>query len=385
MNKTLSRGLVLAALGVLMVACSKKNREKPAELVDFRSTATIQRVWTADVSGAPKLRLGLGIAAQDETIFAAGSNGDVVALNAATGRRVWHTNTRISLSGGPGVGAGLVVAGGSKGDIIALDAATGAERWRTRINSEILAAPAISGSTVLVRSGDGQLTALRAGDGGQIWSAEQQVPRLSLRGTGRPLITGNMAVGGFDNGRVLALNLADGGTVWDVSVSPPAGKTELDRLVDIDSAVQVMDNGIYAVTYQGRIARLDRDSGTQQWSRETSSYAGFALDDEGVYVSVADGSLVKIALRTGVETWSQDVLTRRRLSAPAVLGPLVAVSDLAGYVHFFDKESGELAARLRPLGTRVTAPPLVVGDLMVIMDADGKIAALRIASTAARD
>ncbi|TXI50173.1 MAG: hypothetical protein E6Q54_21795, partial [Mycolicibacter arupensis] len=51
-------------------------------------------------------------------------------------------------------------------------------------------------------------------------------------------------------------------------------------------------------------------------------------------------------------------------------------------VHFMDAANGELAARVRPLGERVSAPPVVVGDLLVIMDVDGHIAALRAAAAA---
>src|SRR5690606_33700572 len=79
-----------------------------------------------------------------------------------------------------------------------------------------------------------------------------------------------------------------------------------------------------------------------------------------------------------IETWRQEALSRRRLSPPALLGPLVAVADLDGYVHFLDQGSGALAARLRPLKARVNTPPVVSGDLLAMMDAEGNIAALRI-------
>lgn len=175
----------------------------------------------------------------------------------------------------------------------------------------------------------------------------------------------------------MALALKDGATVWDISVAPPTGRTELQRLIDIDAGVLAAGNDIYAVTFQGKAARIDRDTGQVQWSRDLSSYSGAALDEDGYYASTSDGALVKIGRRSGIEIWNQQVLSRRRLSAPAVLGKLVAVGDLDGYVHFFDAGNGELAARLHPLGARVSAPPIVVGDLLVMMDSDGKIAALR--------
>jgi outer membrane protein assembly factor BamB len=378
--------LSIAALA-LLAACSKKDKlEQPAELTDFRSTAKIEKVWTANAGdGAPRLRLGLGLAVVGDTVFAAGRDGDVVALNRANGKRLWRTDTKLKLAGGPGAGNGLVVAGGSYGAVVALDAATGEKKWQAHINSEILSAPAVGTDLVIVRAVDGRVVALRATDGTQAWSAEQQVPRLSLRGTTQPIIAGDLAVSGFDNGRVMALALKDGATVWDISVAPPTGRTELQRLIDIDAGIVASGSDLYAVTFQGKAARIDRDTGQVQWSRDLSSYSGAALDEEGYYATTSDGALVKIGRRSGIEIWNQQVLSRRRLSAPAVLGSLVAVGDLDGYVHFFDAGNGELAARLHPLGARVATAPVVAGDLLIIMDADGKIAALRATPTAAKE
>lgn len=371
--------LVLAAL---LAACADKDTAKPAELVAFRSTADLQRVWGVNLGGnEPRLRLGLGLASQGEAVFVASYGGAVLALNRDDGRRIWRVDSGLSLSGGPGAGEGLVVVGSANGDVLALDAATGSERWKTRVNSEILSAPDVGGGMVLLRSGDGRLIALRASNGEQVWAIEQEVPRLSLRGTGRPLVSDGLAISGFDNGRVVAAQLADGFTVWDNVVAPPSGRTELDRLADIDTAVVEADGAFYVVTYQGKAARLDRETGTPLWTRDVSSYSGLVVDDAAVYVSTAGGEVVKIDRRSGIELWKQGALARRRLSPPALLGPLVAVADLQGYVHFFDRETGEPAARVKPLQTRVSATPVVSGDKMIVMDAEGRIAALRIRAT----
>jgi outer membrane protein assembly factor BamB len=375
----------LMALIFLAACASKKASEKPAELTEFVSTAKVQQVWSASVGGAkPKLRLGLSIATDGKAVYAAGYNGEVTAFDATTGRRLWQSKTKLKLTGGPGAGEGLVVAGASHGDIIALDAATGAQKWKSRINSEILAAPAIGKGVVLVRAVDGRMVALRASDGGEIWSAEQQVPRLSLRGTAKPIIFGDLALSGFDTGRVLALTLADGAPVWDVNVAPPTGRSEIERLNDIDSAIKAVGTDVYAVTYHGKVARLDLETGQVQWSRDTSSYSGLATDEDALYVASADGAVLKIGRRNGVEVWKQEVLARRRLSPPEVISSLVAVADYDGYVHFFDPANGELAARVHPLGERVTAAPLVIGDLLIVMDDDGKIVALRVTPAAAK-
>ena len=103
-----------------------------------------------------------------------------------------------------------MVVGSSKGDVIALSESDGKPRWRVRINAEILSAPAIGNDLVVVRGVDGRLHGLSPRDGSEIWVVEQQVPRLSLRGTSRPILAGDLAICGFDNGRVVAVARGNG-------------------------------------------------------------------------------------------------------------------------------------------------------------------------------
>lgn len=369
---------VLSLSALLLAACAgKKDAEKPAKLVDIQDTVKIDRVWSASVRGEAKLRLGLSLATDGNAVFAAGHDGSVVAFNAGSGKRLWQTSTKLPLTGGPGAGEGLVVAGGSHGQIVALDAATGAQKWRTYISSEVLAAPAIGGGVVLVRLADGRVVALSVADGKELWSAAQTVPRLSLRGTARPTIVGDQAVCGFDTGRVMALSLADGSTVWDASFAPPSGKSEIERLIDMDSAVSVAGSDVFAVAYHGKAARIDRDTGQVLWTRDVSSYAGLAADADAVYVSSSEGNVVKIGRRNGELLWGQSALANRRLSPPSMLGPYLLVADLEGYVHVLDPADGRLIGRSNPLNDRVTSQPLVIGDMLVMMDARGRIVALR--------
>ena len=355
------------------------HRPTPAELVDLRNTVRVQKAWSDGVGKVkPKLRHGLGVATDGERAYVASFGGDVQAYNLKTGRQAWRAKTRLPLTGGPAVGQGVVVVGASHGDLVALDAATGAERWKSRVNSELLSAAAIDRDRVVLRAVDGRVIALDLADGKPIWSAEQAVPRLSLRGAATPTISGDIALSGFDNGRLLALNLRDGSTAWEATVAPPSGRTELERLIDIDSALKVAEDDVFAVTYQGRVARLARDTGQVWWTRDLSSYRGLDVDAESVYVSTAEGQVVKMGRRTGVEVWRQEALGRRRLSAPTVVGPYVAVGDYEGYVHFLSADSGQMVARLRAGDGRIAAPLVPVGDLLLVFNDSGVVTALRV-------
>ena len=370
----------VAAIFLAIVACSKdKEIDQPARLSPLRPTLNVSRAWTASVpdKGAEPLRLGLGLAVDGNRVYAAGHRGDVVAFDLSSGRTIWRTRTKAPFSGGTAAGDGLVAVGSSDGEVVALNAADGAIRWRVRLNGEVLSAPAISGHVVAVRTVDGKLHGLSPKDGHDQWTQEQKVPPLSLRGTSRPVIVGDLALCGFDNGKVLAINMNDGTTQWEATVAPPHGKTELERLVDVDSAVKVSGPDVYAVGFQGRVAMLALDSGQIWWSHDASSYRGLGLDDDAVYIATADGEVVALKRRTGAEIWRQKALLHRGLSAVAATDNAIVIADFQGYVHWLDKASGALAARASSGKVRVSNPPVVAGNMVLVINDAGHITAFR--------
>src|ERR1700726_2928118 len=383
------RSLLPLGLAALLIAagCSKdKDVEPPATLVKFPAKLPVKKIWGEGVGGGKKqmvLRLGLGPAVDNGMVFAASHKGEVLAASLDTGRHIWVKKLKLPISAGPGAGAGVVVGGGSKGAGVALDGASGRELWRARLNSELLSAPAISEKIVVIRSVDGRLHGLDAQSGKELWSVEQQVPRLSLRGTATPIIVKEVAISGFDNGKVMAVSLTKGDTVWDTALASPHGRTELDRLIDVDSAVRVVGDNVFAAGFQGRTAMLALDSGQLWWGHDMSSYRGLAVDDDNLYVTQSDGIVVALRQRDGSELWRNQKLKLRRLSTPVLTSTAVAVADFQGYVHWLDKTTGELVARQRVAKERISNSPVSVGETVVLLTDSGKLAAFRAPPSAA--
>jgi outer membrane protein assembly factor BamB len=386
-------------VALTLSACSHKKdtkkeaADKPMALVPISNSIVVQRIWADKIGGeAPKLRLGLGVAASDARVFVANHNGIVDAFALDTGKRVWSHSLKAPLSGGPSAAFGLVIVGTSKGEVIALSEADGKPVWRVRVNAEILAGPAIGTDTVVVRTVDGKLHGLSATDGNENWVVDQQVPRLSLRGTSTPLLSGDLAISGFDNGRLLAVNRRNGTTVWDTAVGQSHGSTELARLIDVDAPVVGDGEDIFAVSFQGRLTHLSRDTGQVMWTRDTSSYRGLAIDDSSVYVSTSEGNVVGLDRRNGTEKWTQKALERRELTAPVVYGGYVVVGDGGGVIHWLDPANGEFVARAlvdkssahKPvtskgisLDRRISSEPIVAGGLLLVFTDSGLLSAFR--------
>jgi outer membrane protein assembly factor BamB len=198
-----------------------------------------------------------------------------------------------------------------------------------------------------------------------------------LRGTATPVIAKELAISGFDNGKVMAVSLTTGDTVWDTALASPHGRTELDRLVDIDSSVRVVGDDVFAAGFQGRTAMMALDSGQIWWAHDMSSYRGLAVDEENLFVTQSDGIVVAMRQRDGAEIWRNDKLKRRGLSAPAVTSTAIAVADYQGYLHWLDKSTGALVARQRVAKFRVSSPPVAVQDTVVVLTDSGKLAAYR--------
>jgi outer membrane protein assembly factor BamB len=374
-------GLVLGAALVLAACSSGKNVERPAPLVKkLVQRLRVRTAWRTHLSGErPQLRLGLVAAEDGARVFIGSYGGRVEALDLATGRQLWRTRVRAPLSGGPGVGAGLVVVAGAKGEVFALSEADGTLRWQRRINTEILSAPAIGSDFVVIRGVDGRLQALAASTGADTWIATQDVPTLSLRGTSAPILDGDLAICGFDDGRVLAVDRSNGAVAWNAAVGQPHGNSELQRLIDVDGAVVPAGEDLFAAAYQGRVVRLERGSGRIAWTHDFSSYRGLALDAAAVYVSGADGTLIRLSRADGTVQWQQQVLAHRELSVPTIYHGALVVGDLQGYVHWFDPATGKYLARVRAGKSGISGAPIVAGDLLLVFNDDGTLVALRTA------
>lgn len=369
--------LLVALFGI--AACDKdKDVDPPAELVDIVAKRNVQEIWSLGLGGdSENLRLALRPAVAEGIVYAASHDGEVVAVNAENGRQVWSVKTKLSLAAGPSVGSGVVVMGSSDGDVVALDASNGQQRWRKSINSEVLARPLITSDLVVIRTVDGHLEGLSLTDGATRWAVDEQVPRLTLRGTAPPVLAGDRIIAGFDNGRVIAVDVRNGDVLWDTIVNAPHGRTELERLSDIDSSVHVSGDDIFVVGFQGRVAMLALDSGQIWWARDASSYRGFSMDEENIYLTNSDSVVVAMRRTDGAVQWEQSALRRRGLTAPTIDGDSLLVGDFEGYLHWLDKSSGEIVARRKTDGERITNAAVAEDGRTFVQTDSGKVIALR--------
>lgn len=382
--KSLFTGLLLVSLtgcGTVKEFFAADSYEAPpTELTEFEVEFEPKTLWSSSTGdGANTAYANLAPWLQGSAIISVDHRGDVRSHHAETGKRIWRSKLDIPVATGAGGGDGIVVVGAQSGDVIGLEEATGKELWRQRLSSEVLAPAKVADGKVIVRTADGRLTALSASNGNILWNYQRAVPLLSLRGVSAPVIEGQTVLAGYDNGKLIALSLNDGKVIWESNVAIPSGRTELERLVDIDADPVVQNGIVYVVAFQGNLAAMDVDTGRTLWDREMSSATGIAVaSTDAVYVSDDQSYLWAIADGTGDSLWRQTLLLRRSISAPVIAGDYVVVGDFEGYLHWLARSDGRFVSRQRLDKSAIRSQPIVRDGILYVMTTDGKLTAIRI-------
>lgn len=366
---------------IALAACSSKGKTRePADLQsidEVKVKASV--VWKRSLGDSDGLLGGFEIDVQDDAVFAADADGEVYALETETGKTIWQVETGERVISGPASSGNLVLVGTRDAEVIALSRADGSEVWRSQLSSEVLASPAGDGDTVIARTVDGRVFALSAADGTRLWTFDRTVPSLTLRGLSRPVVVGSAVLVGLDGGRLVALRVDTGEVLWEQVVASPTGRSELERLVDVDADPIAAGGGVFALSYGGELVLIDPRSGDSRWERSIRSYTGAAVfGSRGLAVSDADGVVWALDAESGAAVWKQEELQYRMLSQPAAFAGYIAVADYKGYVHFLSPGDGRIVGRTHALSDPVQAAPVVVNDRLYMLDIDGHLVVMEL-------
>lgn len=355
---------------------SEKEANAPVALTAITPTATAARNWQVSVGkGENLIGARQGPAVEDGKVYAAAMNGGVRALDLSTGRAVWTYSSKARLSGGPGVGDGVVVVGGLDGEVIGLDAATGALKWQSKVSNEVIATPTVGQGLALVRSNDGKVTAFDAQTGELRWFAAHDMPALTVRGNDGVTLGPGVAFVGNDDGTMSALVLSNGQEVFSKPVGEMTGRSDLERLADVDGTPVLDGSTLYATSFKGSTLAMDGPSGRELWVADHGGVGRAAVAPNVVVVADRQGVVWGLDKGTGSALWKNESLRNRNLYSPVIHGNYVAVADLEGYIHWLKLDDGAFAARLRSGKDPIKSNPVVSGNLLIVQDVGGRVSA----------
>jgi outer membrane protein assembly factor BamB len=377
------RFLLLAIVALFIGACADdSNLEQPTELEPFDSQYYIDVTWLASSgAGVEEQYVFLYPLILKDIAVTTSQDGVVNIISLKTGDFVDDIDLDTVISAGVGGNEDVWLLATRDGHVIAVDAHKRRELWRTRVPSEVLARPVIYKDTVIVRTVDGKILSLDIATGKIRWQYQRVIPDLTLRGTSEPVISRDKIFAGLADGRLIAISPENGEIIWDVALAVPTGRSEIQRLVDIDGDAQLYGRVLYAASFQGRIAAIDVDRGQFLWARDFSTHTGVILDEKTLYSSDDNGHIWALDRLNGATIWKQEKLAYRKLTRPTIIGDYLAVGDFEGYVHLLSRYDGHFIARYQlgqfdhlgwELATGIIVPPIVLGtDRLVVVTRGG--------------
>ena len=355
MNRQYKIACALTVLTLALAGCANKGvkveEAKPSPLPKLEQAKTLVPVFSQNVAStdeADPLRMRLDV--DHGVIFVINPNGEVEAFQGK--QRLWQKKiSKQGLSSGVEAKDGLVVVGSPKGQLFALDQATGETKWTAQLSGAILAPSLIHAGRVITVANDGTVFAHEVETGKQAWTYNLPNVQFSLRGQAAPvaLDARNVLIASA-NAYIYAIDAISGTPKLQRRVAVSEGRSDIQRLIDIDGEPAVAGQFVVTTSYQGQVTVLDLASQQVVWSEDASSIQRPEVKGNGVFVAQTDGKITAYEITTGNKLWENDQLLNRQLSNPVMLGNDLVVGDLDGVLHLIDPSTGAIIGRSKTSG-----------------------------------
>lgn len=355
MNRKYKITCALTVLTLALAGCAGKTNKvpevKPNPLPKLTQAKTLIPVFSTSVAStdaADPLRLRLD--ADSDVIFAIDPKGEVSAFKGK--QRLWQKKvSKDNLSSGVEAAEGLVVVGNQKGQLFALDQQTGEQKWTAQLTGALLAPSLIHAGRVISVSNDGTVYAHEIATGAQVWTYNLPNVQFSLRGMAAPVaLDARNVLIASSNAYIYALDALSGVPKLQRRVAVSDGRSDIQRLVDIDGEPVVAGQFVVTTSYQGQVTVLDLASQQVVWSEDASSIQRPEVVGNGVFVAQTDGKIKAFEITSGQPLWENDQLLNRKLSNPVMLGTDLVVGDLDGVLHLIDPRTGQITGRSKTSG-----------------------------------
>jgi outer membrane protein assembly factor BamB len=299
-----------------------------------------RRLWAA--GGASLLEFQPAIAYG--RLYLVNAYGDVLAINAESGKRAWRFRSRRCAASSPAVSrlmhgtvyvtllnkGDCATGEGRTGEVVALAHNWGQVRWRKRIGPSE-SPPLIVGNSVYVGDWRGDVYALDARTGKTRW-------RFRTGGRvkgGLSYLTGRVFVGSYDH-HVYALSARSGRLLWKAAAQQRFGNRGT-----FYSTPAVAYGRVYIGSTDGKVYSFGAHSGKLRWSHGTGGYVygSPAIWKQRVLVGSYSGKFYALDAATGDERWVFKANGPISGSATVIDG-VVYFATLKGRTYGLDARTG---------------------------------------------
>lgn len=372
MKKMPFKHIIRAQAAIILIAslaaCSSTgDRPKPADLPANVALLGVRQAWVAKLGD---VSFPLATSVSGNVVSVASNNGQVLALDAATGREQWRASVGAELSAGVGSDGKVAAVVTRDNEVVALEA--GRVLWRQRLGAQTYTAPLVAGGRVFLLAADRSVSAFDGQTGRKLWTQQRAGEALVLGQSSVFLAVGDTLVAGM-SGRLVGLNPANGSTRWEAAIASPRGTNDVERLVDLVGSVSRVGNVVCARAFQSAVGCVDAATGRLLWTKPAVASEGVGGNDVAVFGTEGDGSVRAWNRANGERTWTSERLRYRSLSAPLAVGRSVVVGDGTGLVHFLSREDGSPLTRMSTDGSAIAADPVLAGNTVVVVTRNGGV------------
>lgn len=369
------------------------NRTPDQDSGNVSYSAGFDRVWSTSVgtgSWSESRLLTTPIVANGR-LYATDADGELTAINASSGDRIWRVRVAAPQERSAAVGGGVAYADGilyvttGFGEVLAVDPANGGLVWGTEIDSPIRSAPMVDGGRVYVANVLNEGFALDAATGDELWRHSGLLETAALLGGASPSVTGGAVLMPYSSGEVYALRPESGRVLWSDSLTALSRTQGLASLSDVRAAPVVSDGLVFVASHAGRFVALDLRTGARAWERDFGTVHTPVVSGNSVFLVTLEQQVIALDRTTGGVRWTYDLPRYNypdERSGPIIwAGPVLAGDDLVlvsseGQMQAIDAVSGQPGASTA-LADGATVPPIVAGGMIYVLTDDGRVTAYR--------
>jgi outer membrane protein assembly factor BamB len=342
-------------------------------------------------------------------VFVLDAQAHVFAFNARDGKPLWDRNLApagpgtdffnifglfgpdMSIDPSKGFGGGTAFDDGKLfvstgfGDVFALDAATGKRLWKADLDVPIVNAPVANGGRVFVSSEDNHFVALAESDGRVLWDHQGISESAGILTSTSAAVSGDTVIVPYTSGELYAIRIDNGTPEWSDMLTKSGNVTALSELDDIAGRPVVDRDMVFAISHSGTMAAINLNTGERAWTRDVGGIQTPWAAGDYVYVLTTEGQLLCLRRKDGQVKWLHQ-LPRwedpKNRDGPIVWSGPVLVSDRLillssdGKAVSVSPYTGALLGRVDiPDGTYI--PPVVANGTLYILTNDAQLVAMR--------
>jgi outer membrane protein assembly factor BamB len=244
----------------------------------------------------------------------------------------WSYTTGGPVNSSPAVASGTVYIGSGDGNVYALNAATGALDWSYTTGGPVDSSPAVASGTLYVVSQDGNLYALSAASGALDWSYATGGP-----GDSSPAVADGLVYIGTSE-HVDALSAATGAAAWTYDLSFSASL----------SSAAVANGVVYIGDNEQNMYALKATTGAVAWDATSAGGRSSPAVANGLVYITAGQNVEALNAPTGAVDWAYNADIFTSSSSPAVANGVVYIGSFDGTVYAFGQSGGTTDGVRRP-------------------------------------